>query len=355
MIPVPARDRTWTPDLVPASIARSSAAPGSGPWLTWLRGQGYTDDEVTELLRPSRGDSGKGLVQHTALAAAHAREVAERDGVPFTTDDLATARGAAVRAYLEARPPELIEALDPRPPVALSPAALGARLRREGDAPELGAELWRDRLTGRPWWVRRMADEVQRRQVVIAGVLYREVGVAAAEWRLVQLAGVEALACPAPSSWATFGAVELGRRYGADLARELAADAWLGNQRLLEGTRARELAIAGTANLLRLDLVGCLAFRAEGVTSAPRDFAAGAPADLDRALEAKAGVRAALYATAQAEPELVQQGLARVAAMTDDQVAAAIRPGGLPPAAAGDLHRRLLARRDALAARITKR
>lgn len=341
MTPLHARDRTWTPDPVPASLARQVLTPSSRAWLSYLEGQGYTADEVGELLRPTRGDPGKGLVQHVAQAVAGAEG----------PDAQASARGAAAAAYLEARPPELIEGLDPRPVVALSPEALGARLRREGGVPE----VWRDRLTSRPWWVVRVADEVQRRQVVIAGVLYREARVAAAEWRLVVIAGTEALAAPAPTSWATWTPARLGATYGADLAIELGADAWLGNQRLVEGLRARELAIQGTANLLRLDLTGCLAFKGEGQASAPRDFAAGAPAELDKALEARAGWRAALYATAQAEPDLVQQGLARVAGVTDDEVADAIRAGGLAPALAGDLHRRLVARRDALAARITKR
>lgn len=345
MIPLHPRDRTWTPDALPAALARSSAPAGTGPWLPYLRGQGYSDDEVGELVRPGRGDPGKGLAHQVAVAVAGAEG----------PEAQASARAAATAAYLEARPPELIEALDPRPVVALSPEALGARLRREGPAPELGAELWRDRLTSRPWWVLRVGNELHRRQVVIAGVLYREAQVAAAEWRVVVLAGVEALAAPAPLSWATWTAAALGAAYGADLAIELAADAWLGNQRLLEGLRARELAIPRTANLLRLDLTGCLAFKGEGQASAPRDFAAGAPAEVTRALEARAGWRASLYATAQAEPELVQQGLARVAAITDDQVADAVRAGGLQPADAGDLHRRLVARRDALAARITKR
>lgn len=353
MIPVRPRDRTWTPDRMPPALARSAAAPGTGGWGPYLAGQGYTDDEVGELLRPSRGDPGPGLVQHVAGAVAGARAQAERDGLAFGTDELAESRAAAVATYLEARPPELIEALDPRPPVALSPAALGARLRREGSAPELGAELWRDRLTARPWWVLRLGDELHRRQVVIAGVLYREVATAAPSWRLVQLAGVEVLGVEAPAEWATWSPTKLGATYGADLALDLGPDAWLGNQRLLEGLRARELAIPGTANLLRLDLTGCLAFKGEGQASAARDFAAGGPADLDRALQAKAGPRAALYATAQAEPELVQQGLRRVAGVTDDEVAAAVRAGGLPPGPEGDLVRRLIARRDALAARIT--
>lgn len=345
MIPTKPAERTWTPDPLPPALARTSSPPGTGAWLPWLRGQGYTDDEVGELLRPGRGDPGKGLAHQVAAAVA---------GVEGP-DDQAAARAAAVAGYLDARPPELIERLDPRPVVALSPEALGLRLRREGSGPELGAELWRDRLTSRPWWVVRLGDELHRRQVVIAGVLYREAGVAAAEWRVVVLAGVEVLACPAPLAWATWPAAELGRVYGADLARELATDAWLGNQRLLEGLRARELAIPGTANLLRLDLTGCLAFKGEGTASAPRDFAAGAPADVARALEARAGWRAALYATAQAEPDLVRQGLARVAGITDDQVADAIRAGGLAPGDAGPLHKRLLARRDALAAQLAVR
>lgn len=354
MIPHPLEGRTWTPDPLPDQLARSSTAPPAGGWSTWLRAQGYSDDELRDLVKPAPGDPGKGLGHQVLLEVGAARARADDLGLGFTPDDAAAARGAAVRAYLEARPPELIEALDPRPVVALSPQALGKRLRLEGLAPDLRAELWRDRLTARPWWVVHLADEVQRAQVVIAGVLYRQVGVAALEWREahLRLEDNDSLAAPAPSSWATLPALELGARYGDDLARELAADAWLGNQRVLEGTRARELAIPGTANLLRLDLAGCLQFKAEGTRSAPRDFTAGAPGDLERALQAKAGPRAALYATAQARPDLVRRGLERVAAVTDEQVADAVRPGGLGPALEADLVRRLIIRRDALAARL---
>lgn len=350
MRPQPLGASGWSPDPMPEALANSPRL-GVGPaWDRWLRLQGYDDDEIDELREDTPGDPDDGLAEQLGLAVARAERLAAESDRPFDVDARAlVVRGTAAR-YLEQRPPHLVETLDPRPIATLSAEALGARLRPLGKAWRMGAGRYRDRLTGRAWWALLGGDPLQRGQVIIAGALYRLVGVAALAWRQVRIGELDGIACPEPAEWAAKGAKRTGQEHGRALARELAADAWLGNQGLAGGLLARELVLPDSPELLRDDLRGCLQWRAPGRPASPRAFAGGLPQEYSAALSALIGWRAALYATAQAQPDLVAQGVARVEAITDDEIATAVQLGGLTLADAGELAKRLRGRRDALAA-----
>lgn len=330
---------TWTPGSPPAGLHPTPPAPSSTAWRSYLSREGYTAAEAFQVL----GELGPRLAERLdAVARARLATGDELD----PSEARSTWTGAVV-ALLAERPPALIAALDHRPPLYLSAQGLGARLADHGDAPELGARLLVDRLTGARWWGRSFTDPDQAGTTVVVAQLYQVLGVAVPRVRLAELGGATWAVHPEPRAWDELGP-ELVGLWGRQLAAELPADAWLGNTGGPGAMRARQVEIPGTAGTLRLDLSACLNFRGPG----RRDptWAADDLAELRGALAAPP--RSALgkvYQVAKASPELLAPMVQRVAAVTEAEIVAAVTAGSLGDRARAGLVASLIGRRELVA------
>lgn len=230
-------DSPWQPSTFPASLLR--AALDGRAWRIRLRREGYTDEEVAELVEGVAGDS-----RHPGLVAAVAAGLEDRAPEDRGPEALA----GLVAAYLEHRPPLAVLNLNPAPPPYLSPEDLGRRLVFEAEGHDLG-ELARDRLTGLLWVVAFPSARVRPRMIA-ASALYDLVGLAAIRWRLVEVDGRLGVCAREPLHWHALKRGELAQ----ELERQAPADVWLGNERGTAGVRKRLNPIPGLPAVVRWDL-----------------------------------------------------------------------------------------------------
>lgn len=323
----------WLPSPPPpGTLGQAIPSPA---WRRYLALEGYTETEAGQVL--------PGLAEAVRQALEDARAHALEDGAELEARGEFRAVAGAARAYLTAHQPLLVQELPHGPPSSLGPAAMGRRLQVLEAVASDGTRLAIDRVTGARWTVRLVPTADQAGMAVAAGALYRLVGVAAPAARLVELEGRRQVAWPELLAWFPWRG-DLVARHARAAALELPADAWISNSRLPDGVRARMFAIPDTAALVRWDLTGCLAYRAAGRPDGA--FTPGEVSELGAALELPA------YQVAKASPELLGPMAARVAAVTEDQVRAALELGGLEPARLAVLSAALLARRSLIALRV---
>ena len=329
---------TWTPAAPPPELR--TAPPSSIAWRAYLAREGYTAAEAAQVLGEIAGHLAARLD-----AVARARLAL---GDELDPSEASVTWSGAVAMLLAETPPALIATLDHRPPLYLSAQGLGARLADSGEAPELGARLLVDRLTGARWWGRVYTDPDQAGTTVVAAQLYQLLGVAVPRVRLAQVQGAPWAVHPEPRAWSPLDALAVAR-WGRTLAAELPADAWIGNTGGPAAMRARLVEIPDTAGTLRLDLSACLTFRGPG----RRDptWTVDDLAELRAALDAPPRSNLGkVYTVARASPELLAERVKRISMITEAEIVAAVNAGGLGPRPRAGLVAALIGRRELVAA-----
>jgi hypothetical protein len=273
-------------------------------------------------------------VESAELRTAALERAAVEAGAELDAAGRATARAAAVRLYLEAHPPARALRVDVRPVPLLSADALGDRLIPIGWAGE--AQVHEDLVTGGQWWTCGEVGELAG-LAVVAGALYRRLGVAAPAARLAVVGGTRRAVHPAPNAWEPMaGAV--AELHAATVGAELPADAWIGWRGGLAGMRGRALPVQPPlAATLRLDLGACLG-RTAGKASTTWGVAAGELATLR-----------ARAPWSSATPAGLEPMARRLAVVTDAQIRGLVSFGQLEAATADRLAAELIGRRDAVA------
>lgn len=327
----------WQPTTPGAGIDKWSPAQ----MKTWLGQQGYTDAEQKALWT--------GVADTIAAADLEAAKLGQAAG--------SLAPGHVV-SFLEAKPPGSVVSLSVKPSAFLSPAELGTRLKATGGnaaLPDLG-EVFEDHLTGERWNLRFHQDDRQARSQVVANALYRRLGIEAPSSRVVALAdGRTGVATPQFTGWSTSTLDQVAATHGEALAREMPADAFLGNWNVV-GTDGRRLLvranpIPGTSSVLRSNNDGVLAWRSTG----SQKGAAWSKTDvteMDTFLDpSKAPQAAQAFAQAQTDRGLMLPMMDRVAGLSNDEIDRAVNAGGFAVGDAQELRATLIGRRDAMAAR----
>jgi len=323
----------WSPRTPPAKLA-ARPVKDAPAWRAYLVGQGYTPAELPQVLRGRDGTGGHpGLVAAAELRVAQLEREAGDRGDELTRDEVGQGRAGAVRAFLSDHPPVRVSRMDYRPEPYLDAQAFGRRLVPVGAGPGR-AQVLEDLVTARRWWTVGELGELAGLPVV-AGALYRLVGVAAPAARLVELEEGRRAVHPQPEAWEPVNAQRL-ELHRPTFAGELPADAWLGWAGRTAQLRARVHAMpAGMAATLRLGLDYTLG-RA-GSRKAPT-WGVDAPG-LAELLAVKPW--------AGAEPRAMIPLAERLARVTDGQIVRAVALGQLE---AGDrLAATLIARRDLVA------
>ena len=323
----------WTPRTPPDKLVRRLVAD-TPAWRAYLVGLGYAPAELPSVLHgQATPPASRGLIEAAEVRVAELERTAAERGQDLDPDEVAQARAGAVRSYLGAYPPARSYLLDRRPEPFLASQAFGRRLVPVGAAPGRGQVL-EDMITARRWWTVGEPGDLAGLPVV-AGALYRLVGVAAPAARLAQLEDGRRAVHPQPEAWEPLDARRL-ELHRSTLSGELPADAWLGWAGGTAQLRARLHAMpAGMAATLRLGLDYTLG-RA-GSRPAPR-WGVDAP-DLAELLAVKpwAGL----------EPRAMIPLAERLARVTDAQVRRAVALGQLEDG--GRLTATLIARRDKVA------
>jgi len=332
---IPITDRTWTPRTPPPRLVRQ-AVQDAPRWRAYLVGQGYTPGELPGVLEGRQAEApAPGLVAAAEARVAELELQARQAGAPLELDQVAEARAGAVRVYLEVHPPRRVLELDPRPVAALDRQAFGARLVPVEAGPG-SVQVLEDLVTGRRWWT---VGETGARAglAVIAGALFRLVGVGAPAARLVELEGERLAVHPAPVAWEPFAGQVLELQAAAVRA-ELPADAWVAYRGGLPGLRGRPVALpAGMFTTLRLALGSTLG-RAGGRAAPTWGVEIPELQEL-RASRPWAGAR----------PQELAASAERVAAVTESEVRQAVALGELEAPEAAKLSATLLGRRDLVA------
>lgn len=330
---------SWTPGSPPVALRAVAPAPDSMAWRGYLEREGYTPAEAAQVL----ADLGTRLAERLD-AVARGRLASGDEMEPA---EAAVTWSGAVIMLLEASPPALIATLDQRPPLYLSAQGLGARLGNHGAAPELGAALLVDRVTGARWWGRSYSDADQAGTTVVAAQLYQLLGVAVPRVRLAQVEGDTWAVHPEPRAWDELDA-DLVARWGRQLAGDLPADAWIGNTGGPAAMRARQVEIPGMALTLRLDLAACLTFRGPGRRDA--SWTADDLAELRQALDAPSrSTLGKVYQTAKASPQLLAPMVEKIATLTEAEIVGAVSAGRLSDRARAGLVAALIGRRELVA------
>lgn len=329
--------RDWTPRTPPRDLV-ARPVEDAPRWRAFLGSLGYLAGELGPALTGQGArPPAPGLVEAAELRVAELERGAVEAGAPLDADGVAAARAAAVVGYLEDHPPARARTADARHVELLDPAALGRRLVPQPGGPA-GVQLLEDLVTGRRWWTVGRPGAAAGLSVV-AGVLYRAVGVAAPAARLAQLGDELRAVCPELVGWAAARGAPLDL-HRARLAAERPADAWLGWSAGVAGVRlrARELP-AGMAQTLRWDLGAALGQGRAAPTWGIE----------------LAQVRAALAEEPAATARAMVAAAEAVAAIPDDRIRAAVALGRLEERAAAGLAATLIGRRDLVAAEVRRR
>lgn len=327
---IPPADQTWTPNSPPDRLTRSPV--GDSPrWRGYLVAQGYGPQEIPATL--------DGLAEAAELRVAAVERSAVESGGELDADGQATARAGAVRAWLQAHPPARVLELDPRPPAALDAEAFGGRLVPLEAGPG-AVQVLGDLITGRRWWT--VGETGPRASLpVVAGALYRLVGVAAPAARLVVLGGQLQAVHPEPQAWEPLTGATL-TRWLPTLVQELPADAWLAWAGGASGIRGRVHAMpGGLAGTMRLALGDTLG-RRRG-RKAPT-WGVDAP-------ELEGLVSSRPWISARDLGPMGPMGR-RLARVTDTAIRQAVALGRLEAPEAGALAATLMGRRDVVAGKV---
>jgi hypothetical protein len=328
----------WQPSKPPKGATVKGKLAGKKVLGKYLGDQGYSAAEVDELVPQ--------LLAHKvdwdaiATAAPKGKKSAVLNG--------------KLVGWLEDRPPGAIVGGPKPPPAFLDPSELGERLRPLGTkAPQELGDMFEDSLTGERWYVRHHANPLQARHQVVAGNMYRELGIEVAEQRLVQVNGQLGVATRELKSWVAPGNVtELLDKSGAaqQLGREFPADAWLGSWNVVGTDEVkiwhRATATPAGSKVIRTDLGGSMAFRQTGPLKPAGGWSASAVPDLDVMLtKAKPGQA---FGAASADPSLMLPMLDKIGDLSDKRIGDLLTAGGLDPGDRAELLGVLTGRRDVL-------
>lgn len=286
----------WVPDTPPLKVA---GVKSGKTWAAWLQGQGYSAAEVEQLwpdllaaLGPTPSTAA-GLEKHALTKAK------------------ALAWGPKAVAHLSAHPPGKAAGASLAPPLALSPAELGARLQLQAN------NRYRDVLTGQDWFIEAL-EEDHARLVITSTHLLKALDIEVPDHRLVEMGGALRLARRRVKGWEEADLEDL-QEHAAALAAQAPAEAWLGMTQLPEMMVRRAPSIDGA--VLRPRPYGVLGREADGATTplSVSDFR-----ELDDMV--RTGWR--VYGDATGDPTIFLPMLDRIGGLDDSALEAAVSAGG---------------------------